>query len=97
MFGLGGVFVEVLKDVAFRLAPFDAVEAHQMINEIRSRSVLDGVRGQPGADVDALATILVRLSEFAYARRDHIAEIDINPLSAGPDGAVALDALITRG
>jgi acyl-CoA synthetase (NDP forming) len=97
MFGLGGVLVEVLKDVAFRVAPFDATEARRMIDEIRSRSVLDGVRGKPGADIDALATILVRLSEFAYSRRDHIAEIDINPLSAGLDGAVALDALITRG
>ena len=55
MFGLGGVFVEVLKDVTFRVAPFGPTEAHRMIDEIRGRAVLDGARGAPPADIDALA------------------------------------------
>ncbi|MDO8703744.1 MAG: acetate--CoA ligase family protein [Sulfuricaulis sp.] len=95
MFGLGGIFVEVLRDVAFRRAPFDEAEAMRMIDEIRGRAVLNGVRGQPAADVGALARVLARLSVFAYERRGEVSEIDINPLLARPDGVFALDALIT--
>ena len=57
MFGLGGVFVEVLKDVSFRVAPFDVKEAHMMIDEIRGRAILNGVRGAPPSDIEALATV----------------------------------------
>lgn len=96
MFGLGGVFVEVMRDVAFRLAPFDEREAMKMIGEVRGAALLQGVRGKTPADVESLARILARLSAFAHANRDTIAEIDINPLSvmARGQGAVALDALI---
>ena len=62
MFGLGGVFVEVLKDVTFRLAPFGVDEARRMIDEIQGRAMFDGVRGAPPADLDALAETLARLS-----------------------------------
>jgi len=96
MFGLGGVHVEVLKDVTFRLAPFGREEAMRMIDEIRGRALLSGVRGAPASDVDALADLLVRISEFAAAHADDIETIDLNPVIAWPkgEGAVALDALV---
>ena len=96
MFGLGGVFVEVLKDVTFRVAPFDREEAHRMIREIRGFAMLEGVRGAPPADLDALADLLSRLSIFAHANAERIDSIDLNPVLALPKGrgAVPLDALI---
>lgn len=96
MFGLGGVHVEVLKDVAFRLAPFDRGEAMRMINEIRGRALLAGVRGAGASDVDALADTLVRISNFAASHRDDVETVDLNPVLALPvgEGVVALDALV---
>lgn len=96
MFGLGGVHVEVLKDVTFRLAPFGPEEAHRMIGEIRGRAILSGVRGAPPADVDALAGVLVAISAFAAAHADDFETIDLNPVVVLPagEGAVALDALV---
>ena len=94
MFGLGGVFVEVLKDVTFRLAPFGVDEAHRMINEIQGRAMLDGVRGAPPSDIDALADALARLSVFAAENVDTIETIDVNPFIVMSDGAIAVDALI---
>lgn len=96
MFGLGGVFVEVLKDVTFRIAPFDREEALRMIREIRGFAMLEGVRGAPPADLDALADLLSRLSVFAHANAEQIDSIDLNPVLAMPKGrgAVPLDALI---
>jgi len=94
MFGLGGIFVEVLKDVTFRLAPFGIDEAHRMIREIKSFHVLTGARGGPKADLDALAETLVRVSVFAAANADRLESLDINPYLALPEGGVALDALI---
>ena len=95
-FGLGGVLVEVLKDVTFRLAPVTRFEAMEMIREIRAFKVLDGARGKPKADIDALADAIVRLSALALDLRDTVAEIDINPLFVLPAGrgVVAADALI---
>jgi len=94
MFGLGGVFVEVLKDVTFRLAPFGVDEAHRMIDEIAGRAMLDGVRGAPPADIAALAEALSKLSVFAAENADRIETIDVNPFIVLPEGAVAVDALI---
>ena len=96
MFGLGGIFVEVTRDVTLRVAPFDFDEAHRMIGEIKAATVLDGVRGQPATDTDALARALVRLSQIAVANADTIESIDINPFVVLPKGhgAVAVDALI---
>lgn len=96
MFGLGGVFVEVLKDVTFRAAPFDTAEAHRMIREIRGYAMLEGVRGAPPADVDALAEMLAALSRFAAANAGQLDSIDLNPLRVleNGKGVVALDALI---
>lgn len=99
MFGLGGVFVEVLKDVTFRAAPFDVDEAHRMIREIRGYAMLEGVRGAPPADVDALAQMLAALSRFAAANAETVESVDLNPvrvLEKGK-GVVALDALIVPG
>jgi acyl-CoA synthetase (NDP forming) len=96
MFGLGGIFVEVLRDVTFRAAPFDVAEARRMIREIRGFAMLEGVRGAPPADVEALAQMLSSLSAFAAANAERIDSIDLNPvrvLEAGR-GVVALDALI---
>jgi acyl-CoA synthetase (NDP forming) len=96
MFGLGGVFVEVLKDVTFRAAPFDVAEAQRMIREIRGFAMLEGVRGAPPADIDALAAMLSRLSQFATDNAELIESIDLNPVLAMPrgEGVMPLDALL---
>jgi len=96
MLGLGGIFVEVLRDVTFRIAPFGVEEAHRMIGELRGRVMLEGARGQPPCDVEALAEALSKLSVFAAAKRAEFTSIDVNPLLVRPkgQGAAALDALI---
>jgi len=96
MAGLGGIFVEVLKDVTFRAAPFDVAEAHRMLREIRGYALLEGVRGAEPADIDALAQLLSDLSRFAAAHRDGVVGIDLNPVRVLPkgQGVIALDALI---
>jgi succinyl-CoA synthetase beta subunit len=98
VFGLGGIHVELLRDVSFRLAPFDEAEAHRMIGEIRGAQILLGARGGVRGDVDALARSLAALSRFAVAHRNQVAEVDINPMMVLPEGegVVALDALIVR-
>ncbi len=93
MFGLGGIMVEVLGDVAFRLAPLDPRDARDMVNEIQGRQALDGVRGQPPVDIAALEALLVRVSQFAAASPE-VAELDLNPIIASPGGAIAVDARI---
>ena len=95
-FGLGGVFAETLRDLSYRVAPFDSAQAHAMIREIRGAKLFDGVRGQPARDVSALASFLVKVSEMAWLLRDRVAEMDINPVLVLPEGegVVAADALI---
>ena len=93
MFGLGGIMVEVLGDVAFRLAPLGEGDARDMIDEIQGRQVLDGVRGQPPVDVGAIAAMLDQVSQFA-AEHPEVAELDLNPVIASPEGAIAVDARI---
>jgi acyl-CoA synthetase (NDP forming) len=96
MFGLGGIFTEIMKDVTFRLAPFGEEEALSMIRAIRGYPLLDGARGAAKSDQAALARALSRLSIFADANRDTIQSIDINPLVVLPEGegVMALDAVI---
>lgn len=96
MVGLGGVFAEVLKDVVFRLAPVTASEAKAMLRELRGFALLDGARGRPKADVDAVVDVLQRLSALAIDLRDDLAELDLNPLAVLPagQGVRALDALV---
>jgi len=94
-FGLGGVLAEVLHDVSYRVAPFDAAQARSMIDELRARALFDGVRGRPAVDVEALAAALARVSVLAWSLRDRLVEMDINPLLVRPvgQGVVAADAL----
>ncbi|MCJ7492141.1 MAG: acetate--CoA ligase family protein [Dehalococcoidia bacterium] len=93
MFGLGGILVEVLKDVSFRLVPITPRDARQMVQEIKGRPLLEGYRGQEPADVEALEKLLLRLSDF-IEKHPEIAELDLNPIFAYKDGAVAVDARI---
>jgi acyl-CoA synthetase (NDP forming) len=93
MFGLGGILVEVLKDVAFRIVPLEPRDAKQMIEEIKGYPVLQGVRGQPPADQAALEGLILRLSEFVEAHPE-IEELDLNPVFAYADSCVAVDARI---
>ncbi len=94
MFGLGGIYVEVLRDVSFRVAPITAIEAWEMIKETKAYSVLKGARGEPPMDIEAVVEGLQRLSQLVIDFPE-IVEIDINPLTVLPKGAVAIDARIT--
>ncbi|MDE0006255.1 MAG: acetate--CoA ligase family protein [Rhodospirillaceae bacterium] len=92
-FGLGGVLVEVLKDITFRLAPATADDARSMLDGIQAAEVLDGVRGAEAVDREALVDIIVKVSEL-IGDFPEITEIDLNPVLAGAQGATAVDALI---
>ncbi|WP_405657614.1 acetate--CoA ligase family protein [Streptomyces sp. RK9] len=93
--GLGGVLVEVLRDVAVGVPPFGEEEARRMLTSLRGRALLDGVRGAPPADLDALVEVVLRVQRMSLELGDTLAELDINPLLVLPrgQGAVALDAL----
>jgi len=93
MFGLGGVLVEVLKDVAFRVIPITPRDARQMVREIQGYPLLEGYRGQEPADVEALEKLLLGLSQFVE-QHPEIEELDLNPVFAYPKGALAVDARI---
>jgi acetyltransferase len=93
MFGLGGIFVEALRDVLFRIAPLDRCDAESMVRGIRGAPLFDGIRNQPPADIDSLIDVLLRISNLALDLPE-IAELDINPLLARADGAVAVDARV---
>jgi acyl-CoA synthetase (NDP forming) len=93
MFGLGGVFVEVLKDVTFRVPPFDRAEVQRMVQEVKGYPLLTGARGRPKADVKALVDVILKVQRLALDLSGELAELDINPLVVRPKGAVALDAL----
>jgi len=93
MFGLGGIFTEILSDVVFRLAPFDKQEALNLIEEIKGRKILDAVRGMEAVDRSLLAHILVSVGEMAVEYPD-IMEIDINPFIVSGRIPIAVDALI---
>jgi acetyltransferase len=94
MFGLGGIFVEALRDVSFRIAPLSRTDAEEMIDEIAGHRVLRGVRGRPAADRAAIVDALLRVSRLVTDHRDEIAELDVNPLVVFSKGAKAVDALI---
>jgi acetyltransferase len=94
MLGLGGVFVEVLKDVAFRAAPVSPGEVRAMIEDLKGKAVLRGARGKPAVDEAALAELVAAVSRFGAGAGDRLIELDLNPVIAGPDGAVAVDWLM---
>jgi acyl-CoA synthetase (NDP forming) len=93
MFGLGGILVELFRDVSFRIVPLEPRDARQMIREIKGLPLLMGYRGQPPADLEALERLILRVSELVEAYPE-IAELDLNPVFARPDGAEAVDARI---
>lgn len=93
MFGLGGIFTEVLKDISFRVAPIETYDAFEMMREIKARKILEAVRGMPPADLDQLADILVKVGNIGV-EQEHIKEIDINPVILAGSQPVAVDALV---
>lgn len=94
MVGLGGILVEVLKDVVFRHAPFEVDEGMQMLAELRMGALLDGVRGQAGVDRKAIARLLADLSRWAASMQSVLAELDLNPVLVGAAGPVAVDCVM---
>jgi acetyl-CoA synthetase (ADP-forming) len=92
MFGLGGIFTEILKDVTFRIAPLTRWDAMEMMGDIKGKKILDSFRGKPPVDREALADILVTLGQIGVDY-EHISEIDINPLKILNGAPVAVDAL----
>jgi len=94
MFGLGGIFVEILKDVTFRIAPFSKEEAMDMIKEIKGYGVLKGARGEKPRDVEAIADAVSRLSQLVWDFRDEIKEVDANPVIVYEKGLSVVDARI---
>ncbi|HEX2386485.1 MAG TPA: acetate--CoA ligase family protein, partial [Candidatus Binatia bacterium] len=98
MVGLGGIFVEVLKDVALRLLPVSEAEAVEMLKELRGYKILTGVRGQPPRDLKALARAMAGVSELFAVQREHLSDFEINPLMVRPEGqgAVAVDVRLVR-
>lgn len=97
-FGLGGIFVEALKDVTFRVAPLSLQDAQEMLGEIRARALLDGVRGKPPLDKHALVDVLLRVGQLVLDFPE-IVELDINPLIVYPQGqgAIAIDMRLILG
>ena len=97
-FGLGGIYVEILRDVTRRMLPIDRADARAMVREMRCFALLDGARGRPPADVAALEDLLLRVSDFALRHADRLEEMDINPIWVGAagEGAMPLDAVIVE-
>lgn len=97
-FGLGGIFVETIRDVAHRMVPLSRDDARALVREIKYVDILEGVRGQAPADFDALEDLIVRISDFAWQHRDSLHEMELNPVWVGTAGAGAmpLDALIAQ-
>ena len=93
MFGLGGILVEVLKDVSFRIVPLVRRDASEMIRELKGYPILEGYRGQEPANIEVLENLLLKVSDFVDVRSE-IKEMDINPIFAYSDGALAVDARI---
>jgi acyl-CoA synthetase (NDP forming) len=93
MFGLGGVFVELLKDVSFRVIPVERKDAQEMINEIKGYPILEGYRGKDPADISALVEIILKISKLVE-ENSQIKELELNPVFAYRDKAVAVDARI---
>lgn len=93
MFGLGGIFTEILKDISFRLAPMERRDAIEMMQEIKGHKILDAVRGMEAADLDILADMLINVGRIGV-ENDSVSEIDINPVVISGSKSVAVDALV---
>ncbi|MDS1136879.1 acetate--CoA ligase family protein [Nitratireductor indicus] len=94
MVGFGGILVEVLKDVTFRRAPFDRSEAYSMLDDLRMSRILDGVRGKPAVDREAISLLLSRLSHWAAAMEPRLSELDLNPVLVGEAGPSVVDCVM---
>ena len=94
MFGLGGIYVEALKDVAFRVQPVTRLDAEEMIRSIHGFPILEGVRGEIGSDLSTLVEVVQRVSQLV-GDHDRIVELDINPFLSFPEGGMAVDARVT--
>jgi acyl-CoA synthetase (NDP forming) len=90
MFGLGGIFVELFKDVSFGLAPLSMGDALKLVREVKGYRLLEGFRGRPPADIDALSAVIVKVSELMATGL--IEEMDLNPVAVYSQGAMVLDA-----
>ena len=93
MFGLGGILVEILKDVSFRIVPLNRRDAKEMIREIKGYPLLEGYRGQEPVDVSNLEELLLKVSNFVE-QNPEVKELDLNPIFAYSDGAVAVDTMV---
>jgi acetyl-CoA synthetase (ADP-forming) len=96
MFGLGGIFVEVLEDAVFRVAPVSRADGREMVEQIKGARVLRGIRGEEPRDIDAIVGAIVKVSQL-ISDHPEIQEIDLNPLFAYRDGVAAVDARILLG
>lgn len=96
MFGLGGVYVEAVGDVVFRVQPLTEGDARQMVTSLRGHRLLEGVRGEAPVDRDMLVEVIQRVSQLVEAHED-ILELDINPVLAHAEGGVAVDARVRIG
>jgi len=94
MVGTGGIFAEVLRDVAVRPLPLDPTDAREMIESLRGYALLKGARGRPPADIDALVDVIMAVARLATACAERVAELDLNPVIVNADGAVAVDSLL---
>ena len=93
MFGLGGIFVELFRDVSFRIAPLERRDAEEMVREIKAYPLLEGFRGREPADIDSLINLILKVSKFSMEFED-VKEIDLNPIFIYRDGLIAVDARI---
>ncbi len=93
MFGIGGILVELLEDVSFRIAPITEYDANEMIHEIKGFPILDGYRGKPKADIDAIVKVLMKISDFV-TKYEEINEMDLNPVFIYEKGLICVDARI---
>jgi len=96
MFGLGGILVEILKDVSFRIIPLEKRDAAEMIREIKGFPLLEGYRGQEKVDLDNLEDLILKVSDY-IDQHPEVEELDLNPVIAYSDGAVAVDARVVLG
>jgi len=95
--GFGGIYVEVMRDITYRIPPVDVPAAREMLGELRGYKILEGVRGMPPADMEALVDCIVRLSWLAHDHGATIRELDVNPLTVLAEGAKVVDALLVVG
>jgi succinyl-CoA synthetase beta subunit len=96
MFGLGGIFVEVFKDVSYRIAPLDEIDVEEMLSEIKGRGLIEGFRGREGVDIESLTHVLMSISRL-LADMDLISEMDLNPMFGDSSGVKVADARILLG